>query len=189
MVAISWWGGSLAHALHASTWSGKTALWRLSWSFHILCFNSSTFVQDHVDQPTLVLVMKKGSEAEVQFNCVFLFHFSHLFRWVSRSDWLCRCQWRQSGTYVWNGEPSMVQGLLAAWLFSGEYEECTPSIVNQNYDFISNDRCNRVGGEEVSGPLLENTGGPPGRRIQLRVCLWCFREIWEFEFVGNRCRS
>ena len=66
----------------------------------------------------------------------------------------------------------MVQGLLAAWLFSGEYEECAPSIVNQNYDFISNDRCNRVGGEEVSGPLLENTGAPPGRSIQLRVCLF-----------------
>ena len=65
----------------------------------------------------------------------------------------------------------MVQGLLVAWLFSGEYEECTPSIVNQNSDFISNDRCNRVGEEEVSGPLLEDTGGPPGRRIQLRVCL------------------
>ena len=42
--------------------------------------SQNTFVQDHVDQPTLVLVMKKGSEAEVQFNCVFLFHFSHLFR-------------------------------------------------------------------------------------------------------------
>ena len=35
---------------------------------------------------------------------------------------------------------------------------------------IPNDRCDRVGAEEVSGPVLENTGGPPGRSLQLKVC-------------------
>ena len=51
---------------------------------------------------------------------------------------------------------------------------------------IPNDRCDRVGAEEVSGPLLENTGGPPGRSLQLKVCQWCWKEIWWFEFVDNR---
>ena len=83
---------------------------------HILCIYN-TIVQDHVDQPNLVLVMKKDSEAEVRIKCVFLFHFSHLFRWVnrSRSECLFRCRWRQSGFYVSNVAHTMVQDLLVAW--------------------------------------------------------------------------
>ena len=74
----------------------------------------------------------------------------------------------------------MVQGLAVAWWFSGEFDQ----IVNQSHD--PNDRCDRVGAEEVSGPVLENTGGPPGRSLQLQVCQWCWKEIWRFEFVDYR---
>ena len=74
----------------------------------------------------------------------------------------------------------MVQGLPVAWWFSGEFDQ----IVNQSHN--PNDRCDRVGAEEVSGPVLENTGGPPGRSLQLQVCQWCWKEIWRFEFVDDR---
>ena len=66
------------------------------------------------------------------------------------------------------------------WLWPGEFDQ----IVNQSHD--PNDRCDRVGAEEVSGPVLENTGGPPGRSLQLQVCQWCWKEIWQFEFVDDR---
>ena len=125
--------------------------------------------------------MKKDSEAEVRIKCVFLFHFSHLFRWVnrSRSECLFRCRWRQSGIYVSNVAHTMVQGLLVAWWFSGEFDK----FANLSHD--SNDRCDRVGAEEVSGPVLENTVGPPGRSVQLQVCQWCCKENWRFEFVDG----
>ena len=74
---------------------------------------------------------------------------------------------------------TMVQGLLVAWWFSGEFDK----FANLSHD--SNDRCDRVGAEEVSGPVLENTVGPPGRSVQLQVCQWCCKENWRFEFVDG----
>ena len=101
-----------------------------------------------------------------------LFVFVFFTSLISSGECRCRCQWRQSGTYVWNGVHTMVQGLLVAWWFSGEYEECTPSIVDQNHGFISNDRCDKVSTKEVSGPVLKYTRGPCEGSIQLQVCLW-----------------